>query len=387
MKSRRERFAFYGFAVSMGLWGMGWSTKLFGLTIGASAVCFFLLLLAAGRMRQLRWGLAPIGSAIVIVSALQLIVRPNTETLVYMLSFIAALTGYWIVINRITDIADLGKLITVALFTAAAAVTVLIVLDLWVWRLPYLTPNLDKVQGSKNCLGLFLSMFFPFALSRFAFQKNVRNAFLVAVLGFAQLYVVSRGALICLILSFFLFPILFWRVRAYSKISVTALVFFLFLNLAFGVGIRTFMQLKLKADALSPSPTSRYNFDTAFISAREQRVTLLINGFNDWKAHPFLGIGVGNFAKRHGTEAHNDYIRMMSELGLPGLVSLIAILAVSARTVFSKVRRVSHWVAHGAAVSFLCLTFSLGVATFFSSIPVWFILGCITILGGVRRHV
>lgn len=66
-------------------------------------------------------------------------------------------------------------------------------------------------------------------------------------------------------------------------------------------------------------------------------------GVRIWKSHPVLGVGINNFQEhftQHKDErqeetlrAHNDYLQVLAELGIPGLLALLAVLAVAARHV------------------------------------------------------
>ena len=98
------------------------------------------------------------------------------------------------------------------------------------------------------------------------------------------------------------------------------------------------------------------------------------------KAHPLLGVGIGNFKTAAGAYggivgdvqfiSHNGYLDVAAELGLPALLALLAVMFFSFRTA-SKIRRqtrlngppVLHQTARGIEAGLL----GFAVALFFVS--------------------
>jgi O-antigen ligase len=84
------------------------------------------------------------------------------------------------------------------------------------------------------------------------------------------------------------------------------------------------------------------------VEAREARIQLWTAGLRMVTAHPLLGVGLGNFkaaASGYGGVigdreliAHNGYLDVAAEMGLPALLALSAMIFFSCRTA-SKIRR------------------------------------------------
>lgn len=83
-------------------------------------------------------------------------------------------------------------------------------------------------------------------------------------------------------------------------------------------------------------------------ASAQNRVRLAEAGLSMWQDHP-LGVGAGNFYQfvgrylptHPGTDAHNTYIRCLTELGAQGLFVFVAII-ISAMLILLGVRRDSH---------------------------------------------
>jgi len=88
--------------------------------------------------------------------------------------------------------------------------------------------------------------------------------------------------------------------------------------------------------------------------------------------HPLLGVGAGNFLqaigrynpKYEGRDAHNTYVRCYSELGIPGIAILLALVANAALTL-RRVKRAGDRLPepHRDKVTYLCFGLSVGLTT------------------------
>jgi O-antigen ligase len=138
-----------------------------------------------------------------------------------------------------------------------------------------------------------------------------------------------------------------WRLPQRSRRPVTALIVVVLVVPLIALGVayghrawRSFSRTPAPG-LVSASPTAR------LASLSTSRYPLWKSAVHAWEAHPFDGTGAGTWPlwwNRHGTDAeytlntHNLWLENLAELGVPGLLLIIA-LAVSALAVARAVRR------------------------------------------------
>ncbi len=66
----------------------------------------------------------------------------------------------------------------------------------------------------------------------------------------------------------------------------------------------------------------------------DNRVEVIIKGFQVALAHPIIGVGMGNFYlySRHDLKAHNSYLEIWAELGLLGLAAYLTLIIAPLRS-------------------------------------------------------
>jgi putative inorganic carbon (HCO3(-)) transporter len=145
--------------------------------------------------------------------------------------------------------------------------------------------------------------------------------------------------------------------------------------------------------ALAPiSPVHRLLYpNSGDRESTESRQASWMAGLRMIQAHPFLGVGVGNFkplASAYGggnlggnEVAHNTYIEVAAEMGLPGLFAFLGILYFSFQSlgrVRRKALRSGSALLHQAALSMQAGLLGCSIAIFFSSLeyikPFWLVI-------------
>jgi O-antigen ligase len=136
-------------------------------------------------------------------------------------------------------------------------------------------------------------------------------------------------------------------------------------------------------------------------SSTLERIDCWAEAISMWRAHPLLGVGLGQFNEYHYMTAHNSYLLALAELGLPGMFVFGAILYLSAKIPLAALTHVRHAsapeVLAGArltrawAVALLAAFIGLSVGIFFLSFTyhyvLWIYLGMSgAFYGAVRRH-
>jgi hypothetical protein len=136
-------------------------------------------------------------------------------------------------------------------------------------------------------------------------------------------------------------------------------------------------------------------------SSTIERVDCWAEAISMWRAHPLLGVGLGQFGEYHYMTAHNSYLLALAELGLPGMFLFGAMLYLSAkipaaalahlRTTTSPDVLAGARVMHAWAVALIAAFIGLGVGIFFLSFTFHYVLWIYLGLSGalyaaIRRH-
>lgn len=136
-------------------------------------------------------------------------------------------------------------------------------------------------------------------------------------------------------------------------------------------------------------------------SSTIERIDCWAEAISMWRAHPLLGVGLGQFTEYHYMTAHNSYLLALAELGFPGIVMFGAILYLSAKipiVALGHMRKTTvPEVLAGAeltrawAVGLLAAFIGLFVGIFFLSFTYHYVLWIYLGLSGalysaIRRH-
>jgi putative inorganic carbon (hco3(-)) transporter len=205
-------------------------------------------------------------------------------------------------------------------------------------------PRLAGAIGEKNYYAQIMLMLVPLGLSRFWGER----ALPLRLLGLAGAIVASMGMVLgfsrgaavgfALMLIILLFLRLIKLYQLAGFIVVAALV------------ITLMPQYTLRLLSLQ-SLTSLFSEDSGagqVDSAISGRATEMLAAYNVFKDHPILGVGPGQFkyySKEYGDdlepgllvgtrEAHSLYLGIASELGIPGILTFMAILFVTLRNLY-----------------------------------------------------
>jgi len=203
-----------------------------------------------------------------------------------------------------------------------------------------------------NAAGSYLAMMVLVAAGLAARSRRVRGAWAAAaVLLLAALWMTgSRAALLSVPVA--AFCVLAWRARAKRRLSLPA--------------IATVAAVVLAAVVLAalffPRDTTNRGMPVT-LKWRAGQATAAIRAFADY---PAFGVGVGRFLQVSGRyfdpqlrqvfpheNAHNNYLQILAELGLAGLVPFLWILAAIARRIPAKMRSGGEPMLAGASAGVL----------------------------------
>jgi O-antigen ligase len=136
-------------------------------------------------------------------------------------------------------------------------------------------------------------------------------------------------------------------------------------------------------------------------SSTLERIDCWAEALSMFRAHPLLGVGLGQFNEYHYMTAHNSYLLALAELGFVGMVLFGAILYISAKIPLQALARLrttqSPELLAGAplvrawSVGLIAAFIGLAVGIFFLSFTyhyvLWIYLGLAGALySAVRRH-
>ena len=392
-----KKFLCYIIPFYLSSWGLGQSIPGLGLSvveIGTGTVFLLspvLLLTKALHLRHKSLFLGFILLHAVVLnpfSSTNLALKGN-----FVLHLAAAFLLLLIMVNLVDTLDVYSKMVGIFLVTTAGMVLILVYLHWFVYESAYLTGSLTsdtfflRGRGGKNTLAFLLAVLFPFAYSRFTYRRSVLNSTVLTLITFGALYTVSRMALISMVASTVLFAVLgTGRVTVFRRqLGVVAFLVLVVIPLRQGTDpVTAFMQVRSGA----PIAASGLEGD-AFIDFEGQRMSLLLQGLEGFVTSPLFGRGLGSFREDGRSQSHNDYIRILYELGLIGFLPFMAIFWVSFRDLRSVSRFVPpehQWLRDGQIVAVLTVLILLVFMNAYETVPVWFVLAGSQIIPRLARR-
>lgn len=294
----------------------------------------------------------------------------------------------WIIlINVIDDIRLYRRFLIILMVTLVLLMIWLDIVHLLIYRSSFLSTNFlaedfaRQGRVGKNSLSLFLSLLFPFFFSRFFHRKTLWNLFALIVIAFSIIYTVSRAALLSLVLSVALFNILAIRRWLYVNATLILCALYILSSTYLGIGYKTFLQMKAGANVFysdnwrEQQEVEGQRFITYTHSRRGHHLQFVIDGFVD---SPFFGHGASAFHKAAGTREHNDYLAMLYNFGLLGLLLFIAMGFTSFRDIWRTRHLVPpehQWLWEAHVVMLPIMYFQILFVNLYETIPFWLTLG------------
>ena len=126
-----------------------------------------------------------------------------------------------------------------------------------------------------------------------------------------------------------------------------------------------------------------------------ERIECMYEGIDMFKSNPLFGVGKGQFTEHHYLTAHNSYLLVASELGLPGMFLWSVIVFLTMKTLVQAIQRFANRPeAEPASVWAMALLASMSgmlVGCFFLSYSyeqtLWVYLGLVgAFFGAAKRH-
>lgn len=239
------------------------------------------------------------------------------------------------------------------------------------------------VKFGRNLMGYYLAIVLPFCLS-FCFLdggktrgQRLLGRLCLLVLLTAWLYVSSRATWVSGILATIA---IVWATRRWGH-----------LLLFVGLSTLAYFAIVGKVGELELVTKVVYLFDPSsapHLNTYENRLNLLEQAFSLWRDAPILGIGLTDIKTSGGLWPHNDYLAILTDLGVIGLGLFVSILLVAFVIVVRPVANSTTalpWAsvgARGALVAASCFMMFTDAYTF---LLLWIVLGFC--LASARREV
>lgn len=198
----------------------------------------------------------------------------------------------------------------------------------------------QSLAFDRNEIAVFAAMGIPYAIAGSVLARKYRwvGYALAGILAAGIVASGSRGGFLSMAAVGLLFLV---RSRALTMGRKVALVV---LGVA-AVGVASSGEYWERIESMFTSPTEDYNFQ-----AREGRIEIWKRGVGYVVSHPVTGVGIGNFPVAEGqnlenlghgvkwSTAHNAYLLVAAELGVPGFVVFLGLLLMVYRA-GSRARR------------------------------------------------
>lgn len=239
----------------------------------------------------------------------------------------------------------------------------------------------DVGERGKNTLAYVMSLFFPLMLAHLLLARSQKKVKLVewafaGVYALGLLFSTSRGTYVAAAFTLvFLLVYLVGRPRRRLVFIVGLAVLLLTLYQP----TRVVDHLRSLGDILSlgVAEVGRSDYSVA------TRLRLIGAAWDSFRRSPLLGAGLGSFATLFSRPSHNDYLRVMAETGMIGLVAFMSFLLVHivglAKVLWIQ-RRSPRWLEVGLFGAILSMVIRLLVFNGDTFYVTWVVLGLVSAL-------
>jgi len=282
---------------------------------------------------------------------------------------------YIIVVNNITDKESIKKALIIIMFTAVVVALITIREHMNIGNVStWSKARIGGIAGNPNTLGTFFVNYGPLLLGMFVYNAHkVRSwvfmfYFLLCARGAHVTY--SRGTWLAFGTS-----ALFVTVMTRSKkliIPGLILIIFVFINPSI---LPESIQGRFKSTFKQEQTYFEQSVEEKVEKSASDRIIIWKGAVNMIKQNPVLGFGFGVFPYfimdyseiEEQRDAHNTYLRIAAEMGLPALIVFISMLVVVFLTTLWVFRNTTDNFFKGCSVGFLGSIVGLAVACMFGS--------------------
>lgn len=251
----------------------------------------------------------------------------------------------------------------------------------FVFEVPFLGGRLDEgTKVGRNQLAWYIIFVLPYAFSYLWFKKRKLFFLLpLTVLIAAWVYVSSRGAWVSVVVGvvFIGFVIIRTRRDGLKK----AFTFFI------GISIVGFMGGWAVTAFLGLEKLEFIDRMTYFNSPA--RLKIIDDALQYFMQSPLIGAGLTNTAIHIDFLTHNDYIAILSDLGIIGEIIFIGTLAVSCTGILLKKPYLGKndllWISLGTRGTLVAILVSMLVINVYTTVLFWAFLGLVVVVWEMEK--
>ncbi len=242
----------------------------------------------------------------------------------------------------------------------------------FVFHAPSLGITMDfSSRANKNQLAWFLAAMIPYCWAYFLRStRPVLGMLPMTVFIVAWLYTSSRGSWICGSIGVSWVTFLLRKTDGSRSVQRIFSVSILIVLVIFG--LISFMQNKMDLNALDlmervATLSSQDDLGEDYsIGIRLELVEIALDLFGE---APLLGSGLSNLRIAMGKVSHNDYLGILAEMGLVGLLVFVMILIMFSSLILNSGK--GTWLQAGAQGSFLAMLVYLSFINVYTTAMFW----------------
>jgi len=255
---------------------------------------------------------------------------------------------------------------------------------------PFLSTDVEDVTAKlgTNQLGFYLSILGPYFLFYFwGTREKLRALIPLLVFLFVWVYIAIRAAWLSVTVASLYSFLLVWRVNRRQGVKLLG---GLAVSVTLLIGgsmwfLSSYTEHTLAADKFAWlfAADPQY-YTTLELNTSEDRWGKVMRAWNDFTESPIVGVGLRTMV----FDPHNDYMRILTELGVVGEVLFLGILAfICGRLLLlPAIRASANWVLLATPGAAIALVISLNFLTTYSAPHFWVFLGLLIVAIEAERE-
>jgi len=304
-------------------------------------------------------------------------------------NLLGSIVMYWIIIFLVRTYAIYKRMLLMHIVVILPVVLVMAYRSWFHFNSYWLSPywNNNYALG-KNTVGLFLVFCFNYLYSYYHYRRSFISLLGLIVIFSLTLYTVSRGAVISLFFIIILTPIFSKKKKTHIKSILTIILSFVLLIKIFDFNlVYTFMAAKKSGASLQLGSNYDAEDPLFFLGLKghnlgsgkykiSQRAQHWLTIKEKFPHNPLFGHGSGSFRRNEGTLAHNDYLSIIYEYGIIGLIIFLNICWQHLFGLLKSMKKIPteyRWISEAQVVQLFILFFTFLTVDVYMNPLTWYI--------------